>query len=236
MMLEHKVVIITGATGGLGRIAAKHFAQQGARLALVGTNMEKLKQLAAELDLPNDKILMYAADLNQPEAAAALTQRVLDTFGRLDILLHLVGGWSGGKTVVNVDDQQVETMLQQHLWTTFHLAKACVPAMDANRWGRILVISSPTASHPVANVSPYAIGKAAQEALMMTIAQETKGSGITANILLVKTIDVEHVRDQKPDPKNAVWTTPEEITATLLYLSTAEASVITGARIPLYGG
>ena len=236
MMVEHKVVIITGATGRLGRVAAKRFAQHGTRLVLVGTNMEKLKQLAAELDLPNDQILMYAADLNQPEAAAALTQRVLDTFGRLDILLHLVGGWSGGKTVVDVDDQQVETMLQQHLWTTFHLAKACVPVMTANQWGRILVISSPTASHPVANVAPYAIGKAAQEALILSLAQEVRGNGITANILLVKTIDVEHVRDQKPDAKNAGWTSPEEITATLLHLSTDEAGVITGARIPLYGG
>lgn len=236
MMVEHKVVIITGATGGLGRIVAKQFAQQGARLALVGTNKERLQQLASELNLPDDRILFHAVDLNQPEAATTLVGRVIEKFGRLDILLHLVGGWSGGKPVVSVDDQQVETMLQQHLWTTYHLAQACVPAMDTNHWGRILVISSPTASHPVADVSPYAIGKAAQEALILSLAQETKGSGITANILLVKTIDVEHARDQKPDAKNAGWTTPEEITATFLHLSTDEAGVITGARIPLFGG
>lgn len=236
MMIENKVVIITGATGGLGRVAAKEFAQQGARLALVGTNNEKLEQLAAALDLPDARILIHAADLNKPEAADILIANVLDKFGRLDILLHLVGGWSGGKPVVDVDDQQVKTMLQQHLWTTFHLARACVPAMTTNRWGRILVISSPTASHPVAKMAPYAIGKAAQEVLVLSLAQETKGSGITANILLVKTIDVEHARDQKPDSKNAGWTTPEEITATLLHLSTDEAGMITGARIPLYGG
>jgi len=108
--------------------------------------------------------------------------------------------------------------------------------MTANHWGRILVISSPTASHPDANTAPYAIGKAAQEALILTIAQEVKEKGITANILLVKTIDVEHARDLKPDAKNASWTTPEEITAALLYLSSEEARTINGARIPLYGG
>lgn len=236
MMVENKVVIITGATGGLGKVTVKRFAQHGARLVLVGTNNEKLQQLASTLDIPEARILIHAADLNEPEAAESLIASVLDKFGRLDILLHLVGGWSGGKPVVNVDDQQVETMLQQHLWTTFHLVQACVPAMDANHWGRILVISSPTASHPVADVSPYAIGKAAQEALILSLAQETKGNGITANILLVKTIDIEHARDQKHDSKNAGWTTPEEITATLLYLSTEDAGVITGARIPLYGG
>jgi NAD(P)-dependent dehydrogenase (short-subunit alcohol dehydrogenase family) len=127
-------------------------------------------------------------------------------------------------------------MLQQHLWTTYHLAQAIIPAMAANQWGRILVISSPTASHPAATTAPYAIGKAAQEALILTIAQEVRDKGITANILLVRTIDVGHARDQKPDDKNSSWNTPEEITAALLYLSSEEARTINGARIPLYGG
>lgn len=235
MNIQDRVAVITGATGGLGRIAARQFGQQGARLTIVGTNAEKLQQLASELNLPSERVLLHATDLHRRSAADDLTKRVIEKFGRLDILLHLVGGWNGGKPVVDVDDQQVDTMLRQHLWTTFHLVQACVPAMTANHWGRILVISSPTASHPVANAAPYSIGKAAQEALTLSLAQEVKGSGITANILQVKTIDIEHARDKKPDPNNAGWTTPEEITATLLHLSTEEASVITGARIPLYG-
>jgi NAD(P)-dependent dehydrogenase (short-subunit alcohol dehydrogenase family) len=83
-------------------------------------------------------------------------------------------------------------------------------------------------------MAPYAIGKAAQETLLRTIAEEVKGSGITANILLVKKIDVEHVRDQNPDDTNSSWTTPEDISSTLLFLSSDEARTINGARIPLY--
>jgi len=150
MSIENKVVIITGATGGLGRIVAKQFVQQGACLALVGTNKERLQQLAAELNLPNDRILLHTTDLNQSDAAATLMEHVIHKFEHADILLQLVGGWSGGKPVIDVEDQQVETMLQQHLWTTFHLVQACIPAMTANHWDRILVISSPTASQPVA--------------------------------------------------------------------------------------
>lgn len=234
MSVENRVVMITGATGGLGRIVTKQFADQGACLVLVGTRLEKLQHLAEELAIPKERILIRATDLSQSESAHALAQETLERFGRIDILLHLVGGWSGGKAVTEVDDRQVETMLQQHLWTTYHLAQAIIPPMITNHWGRILVISSPTASHPAANTAPYAIGKAAQEALILTISQEVKDKGITANILLVKTIDVGHVRDQKPDANNTSWTTPEEITATLLYLSSEDARTINGARLPLF--
>ena len=103
-------------------------------------------------------------------------------------------------------------------------------------WGRIVAVSSPTASRPAAERAPYAVGKAAQEALILTLAQELKGSGVTANLVVVSTIDVKGERESKPTPANTNWTTPEEITATLLHLCADESATINGARIPLYGG
>jgi NAD(P)-dependent dehydrogenase (short-subunit alcohol dehydrogenase family) len=234
MNMQGRVIVITGATGGLGRVAARDFARQGGSLALVGTNMEKLQHLAGEISLPEERLLLHAADLSQPGASATLARQVQKKFGRIDVLLLLIGGWSGGKAVIETDREQVETMLQQHLWTTYYLAQAVIPAMSANHWGRIIAISSPFASHPEAGMLPYAIGKAAQETLLLTIAQEAKESGITANMLLVKAIDSEHQRDRQPDSKRMNWTTPEEITASLLHLCSNEARMINGARIPLY--
>jgi len=72
--------------------------------------------------------------------------------------------------------------------------------------------------------------------LMLTLAKELAGSGVTANVLQVRTIDASHERDREPTPQNASWTTPEEIAATISYLCSEEARVINGARIPLYGG
>ncbi len=235
MNFENRVVVITGATGGLGRVATRKFSEQGCRLALVSTGSEKLKELASELALPEDRILTYVADLGQASAAQEVLVGIMSKFGQVDILVHLVGGWSGGKPVVEVDPDQVSNMLQLHLWTTFHMTQALLPAMLSRQWGRILVVSSPFASDPIANLAPYAIGKAAQEALLLTIAHEVKGSGVTANMLLVKTIDIHHERQQHPSSKNASWTTPEEICAHLLHLSTEAGSRINGARIPLYG-
>jgi NAD(P)-dependent dehydrogenase (short-subunit alcohol dehydrogenase family) len=216
-------------------VAARKYSEQGARLALISSGPEKLNELKDELALPDDRILTYAVDLGQASAAGEALALVLSKFGQADVLLHLVGGWSGGKPVVEVESDQVGAMLQQHLWTTFHMVQAFLPVMLSKQWGRILVVSSPFASSPVANMAPYAIGKAAQEALLLTIAQEVEGSGVTANMVLVKSIDILHERQQQPTPKNASWTTPEEICASLLNLCSEESGRINGARIPLYG-
>jgi NAD(P)-dependent dehydrogenase (short-subunit alcohol dehydrogenase family) len=79
------------------------------------------------------------------------------------------------------------------------------------------------------------VGKAAEETLMLTLSEELKNSGVTANVLRVRSIDVEHKREREPSPKNASWTTPEEIAVALLYLCSDEANRVNGARIPLYG-
>jgi 3-oxoacyl-[acyl-carrier protein] reductase len=235
MTLENRVVLITGATGGLGQVATRKFAEQGARLALVGTDANKLAQLSQSLNLSAERILLHVADVSDPGSVAALARATQEKFGQADILLHLVGGWSGGKPIVETAESEAQTMLRQHLWTTYHLSQAFVPLMSANRWGRILAVSSPLASRPAAGMSPYVIGKAAQEALLLTLAQEVKDSGITVNLVLVKTIDTKHERASQPTSKNAAWTTPEEITAAFLHLCSDEAGMTNGARIPLFG-
>lgn len=229
------MVLVTGATGGLGRVVSRRFAQAGFPLALAGTNIEKLAELEHALDLPAERILIYKADLAQPEAARALSEAVLGKFGRVEILLHFVGGWMGGKPVTQVTGEEISSMLEQHIWTTFHLAQAFVPILVKNGWGRIIVVSSPVVSTTPANNAPYTIGKSGEEALVLTLAEELKYTGVTANIVRVRTIDVKHEREASPTAKNAFWTTPEEIGATIEYLCSDEGGVVNGARLPLYG-
>lgn len=235
MEMDDRIAVITGATGGLGRVVARRLAGSGVRLALVSSNAEKLESLKSDLNLSPESSLYCAADLSEPEAAQRVLDAALGAFGRVDILLHFVGGWSGGKPVSQVPAEELAAMLQQHLWTTFYLAQAFVPHLIANGWGRVVGVSSPNVAAPPANAAPYTIGKSAQEALFLTLAQELKGTGVTANILRVRTIDLQHERQRQPSPKNAAWTTPEEIAASVLYLCSNEASIVNGARLPLYG-
>lgn len=235
MSLENRVVVITGATGGLGRVVARRLAEEGARLALVSTDSGRLDALGRELGLPEERWMAHAADLTGATGVRAAADAVLARFGRVDILLHLVGGWTGGKTVVQVPDEEMTSMLQQHLWTTFFASQAFAPHLVANGWGRILAVSSPVATHPLKKGAAYAVGKAAQEALLLTLAQELAGTGVTANLLLVRTIDAQHRRDSERTPASANWTTPEEIASAIVYLCSDAAGVVNGARLPLYG-
>ena len=235
MVTKDRVVVISGVTGGLGRVVSHHFAASGAMLALVGRNLERLVELEHELNLPAARVLRCTADLTQPEAAKKVSEAVSGKFGRVDILLHFVGGWIGGKPVTQVAVEDLSRMLEQHVWTTFHLVQTFVPEMQKNGWGRIIVVTSPVVSNPPANVAPYTVGKSGEEALILTLAEELKYSSVTANIIRVRTIDVKHEREASPTPKNASWTTPEEIVATIEYLCSDEGGVVNGARLPLYG-
>jgi NAD(P)-dependent dehydrogenase (short-subunit alcohol dehydrogenase family) len=233
--LKDRVAIITGASGGLGRVVTREFSERGARLALFDRSSERLKELVSDLKLTEDRYLLIASDLTGPEAARSAAKDVMAKFGRAEIVLNFIGGFTGGKQVVELAEDDLSDMLKQHVWTTFYLAQAFVPHLVANRWGRFLVISSPRALNPRGNNAAYAIGKAGEEVLVLSLAQELKDTGVTANVILVRSIDVGHLRDREPTPENASWTTPEEIAAAIMYLCSDEARMTTGARIPLYG-
>jgi NAD(P)-dependent dehydrogenase (short-subunit alcohol dehydrogenase family) len=124
-------------------------------------------------------------------------------------------------------------MLDRHLWSTFHVTSAVVPGMVERGWGRVMAVSAPVATEPAAKMAPYAVGKAAEEALLRTLARETATTGVTINLVIVRAIDIDGVRHT--DPKKSSWTGPEEIVETFRFLASDEAAAVTGARIPLYG-
>lgn len=235
MSLEGRVAIISGASGGLGPVVARRLLAEGARLALFGTSHEKLDALAAELAASPEMVMTRAVDLRDTDAAGVAVEAVRDRFGAVQILAHLVGGYSAGAALADAGREELAGMLDQHVWTTFNLARAIVPHLLAAGWGRIVAISPTTVATPGPNMAPYVAAKAGQEALLMSLARELKGTGCTANVLVVRAIDVEHVRDREPSPKTAAWTTPEEIAAAIVYLCSEDAHVVNGTRILLNG-
>ncbi|MFZ5819347.1 MAG: SDR family NAD(P)-dependent oxidoreductase [Chloroflexota bacterium] len=223
-MFTNRVIVITGAAGATGRQAAKAFAERGASLALLGRDQAKLDALARDLSLPPERILTQAVDLLDESALRDSAEAVAAKFGRVHALIHLVGGWTGGATLAESSPNDLESMLDQHAWTTYHLARAFTPAMQAQGWGRVIVVSSPFATAPTARMGPYAAGKAAQETLVSTLADEFKGTNLTANIIQVKSIDAQGQGN---------GTSPTEIVSAMLYLCSDEAGKVNGARIPM---
>jgi NAD(P)-dependent dehydrogenase (short-subunit alcohol dehydrogenase family) len=224
-MKEH-VIVITGATGVLAGTAARAFAAEGASLGLLSNDAEKLDALTRSLALTPERILAQTADLTDSLTARDSALGLIRHFGRIDALLHLIGGWAGGQTLVETGPDVFEAMLTQHARTTFHTLQAFVPALVENGRGRVIAVSSPLAVRPAAKSGVYAAAKATQETMILALAEELRGTGVTANIIHVKSIDVEN---------KGTGTAPDEIVAAMRYLLSDEAAKVNGARIPVYG-
>ena len=222
--MNERVVVITGATGGLGRVAARLFAEDGHSLALLGRDENKLDALARELKLPTERLYTYTVNLLDAQATHIAAEAVTAKFGGVHILIHLVGGWTGGKELVETRADDFESMFAQHGRTTFNLIQAFVPQLIKGNWGRLIAVTSPSATHPPGMNGAYAVGKAAQETLLLTLAEELKNTGITSNIIQVQSIDVD---------QEGTGTAPEEIIAAMRYLCSDESAKVNGARIPI---
>lgn len=221
----NKTIVIAGATGALGNKAAHAFGGRGHSLVLLDNDQNKLDALTRDLNLTEDRLFASVVDLRDQDAVRATAEAVAAKFGGVHALIHLVGGWVGGKTLIDGSADDLDLMLGQHVWTTFHLFQAFIPQLVEQGWGRVMVVSASTVPNPPGKTGIYTAAKAAQENLILTLAAEQKEKGVTANIIQVRAIDVEN---------KGTGTTPDEIVAAMMYLFSEEAAKVSGARIPLY--
>src|SRR6266581_3339991 len=134
-ILEQKVALITGAKGGLGSFVTDAFLVAGATVAGVSRSIQAS-------DFPNPRFAAMPAELSNGAAARQLASDVAAKFQRIDILVHLVGGFAGGKPVHETDDDTFERMLDMNLKSAFHISSAALPYMRTQGNGRILAIGS----------------------------------------------------------------------------------------------
>ena len=176
-----------------------------------------------------------AADLTVPAEAESAVRKMIETSGRIDVLLHLTGGFAGGKPMAETDDADWGRMLGLNLHTAIYMARAVLPPMLRAGKGRIVAIGSRTGVEPAAGLSAYGVSKAALIALIRTIAAEVRDSGVTANIVLPSVIDTPANRAAMPATDFSKWVQPESIARLLLFLASDAAAEINGAVIPIYG-
>lgn len=216
-MLTGKIALITGAKGGLGSAVTRAFLDAGAAVAGVSRSI-------SAADFPHPNFTAIAADLTQPNAGAELVARL----PHIDILVHVMGGFAGGQPVEETSDDTLEQMLTMNFRAAFCVARAVIPLMRAQQYGRILTVASRQGVEPAANISAYNASKAALVSLTKTIALELKGTGITANTVLPGAMATAN-------NTGANLVDPAQVAALLLYLAGDDAAHITGAAIPVYG-
>jgi len=233
-VFHSKVVAITGVTGITGRATTRLLLDHGASIALISTNQTSLDELYSSFSrAEQSRLHTFAADLTQRDSTQAAAHSIKEKFGgKLDALVHLVGGWMGGKPVVETPSSDLEKMLNQHVWTTWNVAQAFVPLLKTTKHGRIVAVSHPAASSPVANMGPYEVAKAAEEAMLLGINEEVKADGVRVNIIQVSAIYDANDKAAKPS-KGSV--SAQEIANLIKFLLEDSASAIHGTRIRLDG-
>jgi NAD(P)-dependent dehydrogenase (short-subunit alcohol dehydrogenase family) len=156
-------------------------------------------------------------------------------FGTIDILVHTVGGFAGGKSIAETDDKTFQGMLDMNLNSTFYLLRAVIPVMRKAGNGRIVAIGSRAAADPGAGVGAYSASKAAMVSLIRTVAIENMDADITANVILPGTIDTPANRKFMADADFSKWVQPENIASLITWLVGDSGKDVNGAVIPFYG-
>ncbi len=229
--LTDRVAVITGAPGNLGRAAVAAFAEAGARLALVHHSAERLRE--AFSDLPEGRhLLVGGVDQTRPQTVNDAVARVVDAFGRIDVLFNTVGGFAAA----GVLEDRWETwqgLYDINVQTTFHACRAVAPVMIEGGGGRIVNTASPHAWKAPGGVAAYAASKAAVLRLTESLAAELGGHGINVNAVVPGTLDTPSNRAAMPDADPTAWVSPRAVADVAVFLASDAARAVRGAAIPV---
>ena len=227
--MKDKVVLVTGANGGLGKYVTQAFLETGATLVGVSRKIQ-------QSDFKRSTFTALPAEISTAAGAKSVVETLVARFGRLDILVHTVGGFAGGPSIAETDDATFQGMFDVNLNSTFYLLRAALPAMRRTRNGRIIAIGSRAALEPGAGVGAYSASKAAMVSLVRTVALENKDAGITANVILPGTMDTPANRKAMPNADFSKWVQPSNVAGLITWLAGDAGREINGTAIPVYGG
>ncbi len=224
--MSDRVVLITGARGGLGTFVTQRFLATGA--TVVGAN----RRISQE-DFPAANFVALPADLTKSAAVASAIGSVIERYSRLDVLVHLLGGFAGGKSVTETDDATWEQMQDMNLTSAFYVLRAAIPHLRKSGSGRIVAIGSLAAVEPHAGLGAYVTFKSALVSLIRTVALENKAAGLTANVVLPGTMDTPANRKAMPSADFSKWVKPSDVADLILWLTDERAKHVTGTVIPI---
>jgi NAD(P)-dependent dehydrogenase (short-subunit alcohol dehydrogenase family) len=230
--LKGRVIAVAGAGGNLGPTVVRRLAPTGARLALGGRDKGALDELASEIGVEADTA---AVDLLDPEDARKWASGIAERVGRIDALVHLVGGWRGGQPIEEAPLGDWDALRELLVRTTQHATQAFAQYLVESGSGRFVIVSSGQGQAPTSKNAAYAAAKAAQEAWTLALADRFKGTGATANIVVVGSILTPAMREETPDKDFSTFTPAEEIAEAIAYLCSDAAASMNGQRLTLRG-
>jgi len=231
--LSGRVVAIAGVAGGLGPSVAERLAGAGATIAATDVRQEAVEEVGERLAIPAERWDGQAVDLLDEEAARAWCAALVERFGRVDGLAHLVGGWRGGQPLHEAPLSDWALLHDLLVRTVQHTTRAFHDALLASEHGRFVLVSSKQAQEPTNSNAAYAAAKAAAEAWTLALADGFEGSRATANVVVVDAILTPAMREESPAEKFPTFTPAEHIAAAIEFLLSDAGQKMNGQRLPL---
>ena len=245
--LEGKTALVTGAAGGIGSAISRALAQQGARLALSGTNASKLRAFREELngEFPHDHEghVEITCDLSNTTQVEELVPAAIDTLGKIDILVNNAG-ITRDNLAMRMKDEEWEQVIKVNLEAAFRLMRAATKPMMKARSGRIITVTSVVGATGNPGQVNYAAAKAGLVGMSKSLAQELASRGVTVNCVapgFIRTAMTDVLPDAQKDALNARipmgrMGEGSDIGAAVAYLASDEAGYMTGQTLHVNGG
>lgn len=220
-MLQNKVIVITGAAGGLGREVSQTAKKQGAELVLL--------DLAFPEELASGNT--HAVDLTDAEAVKS----VLQQFDRIDGLINVAGGFDMGPTLYGIEQSDWDKMFAINVTTARNTIAAVVPKMLEQGNGAIVNVGAFSALSGAGNMSAYCASKSVVMNMTQSLSEEVKHQGINVNAVLPSIIDTPVNRADMPDANFDEWVSPKQLADVMCFLLSDAASGVHGALLPVRG-
>jgi NAD(P)-dependent dehydrogenase (short-subunit alcohol dehydrogenase family) len=231
--LDGRVIAVSGGAGNLGPTVVRRLAEAGSRTCVCGRDRESLDGLAAEIEpaIETDVVDLLDADATKNWAADLAARHD----GRVDGLVHLVGGWRGGTPIEEAPLEEWDFLSTLLVRTLQHATQAFAQHLIASGRGRFVIVSAGQAQAPTHPNASYAAAKAAADAWALALADRFKGTGATANLVVVGSILTPAMREESPDKDFSTFTPAEEIAEAIAYLCSDDAASMNGQRVTLRG-
>ncbi|HET7149582.1 MAG TPA: SDR family NAD(P)-dependent oxidoreductase [Candidatus Nitrosopolaris sp.] len=228
----NKIVLVTGGTGALGRTVSDAFISCGAKVVSSCFSDRDIEDLGKE---SRSALELIKADVTKEQEVEKVISSIISRYGRIHVLVNVVGGYLGGKSASELDEKEWDLMMNLNLKSAFLISKHVVRQMVSSQYGKIMHVSSRTGLKSSGFDSAYAASKSGLIRLVESLSEEVKESNINVNCIMPSVIDTEANRRAMPTADSSKWLKPRDLANVVLFLCSDEANVITGAAIPTYG-
>lgn len=230
--MNTSTVLITGATGHLGRAVARTFGERGWQLALFGRTVESLQAAFGD---DNSHQMLVGVDLLDPAQVDAAVNAAVARFGRIDAVCNLAGSFGMGEDAHSLDTARWKQMFDTNVHTVRHIAHAVVPHFLVAGRGKVVNVGAYAAQKGVAHMGAYVAAKSALLRLTETLSAELRDHGINVNCVLPTIIDTPDNRAAMPQADPSRWVAPADLARVIAFLASEDARAIHGAGLPVTG-